>query len=161
MGVYKAMMLSKERNAIIVQFVLDAYKAGRTVVVMGDIIDHLKKLQLLVGAAGVPGEDTGFYIGELAKNKDLLKFNAHKRVVFCTYGMTSEGTDYPHWDTLVMITPRSNAKQAVGRILRKKDGKKTPVILDLIDHHSIFKSFFYKRLEQYHSVHAEVKWVKA
>jgi len=64
----------------------------------------------------------------------------------------SEGTNLPHLDTLVLATPRSNVKQAIGRILRLVEGKKQPVVLDLVDDHSILKSFYYSRLRQYYSV---------
>jgi superfamily II DNA or RNA helicase len=125
-------------------------------VVMADTLDHLSKLQLLCGQAGIPGEDMGNYTGEISKNKELLRFNAGKRLIFATYGMTAEGTDYPHWDTLVLATPRANVKQPVGRILRSNPGKKTPVVLDLVDDGSIFYAFAYKRQTTYHSLGAEV-----
>ena len=156
MPVYKAMATSPLRNAEIVKFVKEAYEKDRTVVVMGDTLDHLSKLQLLCGAAGIPGEDMGTYTGEISGNKELLKFNANKRVIFATYGMTSEGTDYPHWDTLVLVTPRANVKQPVGRILRTNPGKKTPVVLDLVDDGSIFHAFAYKRQTTYYSLGAQV-----
>jgi len=153
MGVYKAMSQDIERNMRIVQFVHDAYAKGRTIVVMSDIVEHLKKLQVLCGTLSLPGEEMGFYIGE---NKKTLKFNGNKRIVFATYGMCSEGTDFPAWDSLVMATPRSNIKQPLGRILRMKEGKRKPVCLDLLDSGSIFKGFFHKRQQQYFEIGSEM-----
>ena len=154
MPVYSAMGKDNDRNTKIIGFVKQAYAAGRTVVLMSDIISHLKALSNLAINSGIDPEDIGFYTGEVTKA--LLKPNANKRVVLATYGMCGEGTDYPQWDTLVMVTPRANIKQPLGRILRTKPGKKQPVCLDLIDSGSIFKGFYYRRLKQYHEVGGEV-----
>ena len=79
-----------------------------------------------------------------------------KRIILGTYKMVDRGTNVPKWDSLCMATPRSNVKQAVGRVLRFVEEKKQPVILDLIDHDKIFSSFYYTRLRQYVSLGAEV-----
>jgi len=73
---------------------------------MADAVDFLKRLQLLRGRPVLRGQDMGEYIGEHAKNKELLEINASKRVInLRTYGMTAEGTDYPNWDTLSLRHP--------------------------------------------------------
>lgn len=154
MGVYKSMAHDAKRNGIITKFVSQAYAKGRNTVVMADTLDHLDKLMISFGAAGIDGANIGYYTGKT--QKELLQSNALKRVVLATYGMCSEGTDYPHWDTLVMATPRVNIKQPLGRILRKKEGKRTPVCLDLLDEGSVFKAFYFKRLKQYYEVKAEI-----
>jgi hypothetical protein len=79
------------------------------VVVMSDHIAYLKVIRSMAILAGIPAEDFGEYTGETPKG--LLKVEAYKRVVLATYGMCGEGTDYPHWDTMVQITPRANVEQ--------------------------------------------------
>lgn len=153
MGVIKAMGMDEKRNAQIVEFVATAYAKGRTVVVMADIIDHLKKLAVMIGQH-IPGEEIDFYIG--GKSKEELKIASKKRVVMATYGMCAEGTDCPWWDTLVLASPRANVKQPLGRILRSMEGKTTPVCLDLVDNASIMKGFFNKRQKQYYEVGATI-----
>lgn len=154
MAVTKAICASNERNEEIAQFVAAAFKAGRHVVVMSDLIDdHLKPLFHHIVAAGVSGEEIGFYHGQI--KKDQLEVTKSKKVVLATYAMCSEGTNVPHWDTLVLATPRSNVKQAIGRILRFVEGKKQPTVLDLVDNHPMLKTFYYSRLKQYYSVGGE------
>jgi superfamily II DNA or RNA helicase len=154
MAAYGALSKNTQRNEKIVGFTKNAYGKGRTIVLMSDLISHLNLLSNMLIQAGIPPTDIGMYTGEV--QRVLLKPNANKRVILATYGMCSEGTDYPHWDTLIMVTPRANIKQPLGRILRKKAGKPTPVALDLVDSGRIFKGFYYKRLKQYHEVGSEV-----
>lgn len=154
MGVYNSLSKSPVRNEKIVNFTKNAYAKGRTIVLMSDLIAHLNTLSNLLIQAGIPPTDIGMYTGET--QRVMLRPNANKRVILATYGMCSEGTDYPHWDTLIMVTPRANIKQPVGRILRKNIGKPTPIVLDLVDSGSVFKGFYYKRLKQYHEVGGQV-----
>lgn len=152
--VYKAMANNAARNKIIAEFVKQAYDKGRRIVVMADTIAHLEALHLFIAGFGIPGEHFGFYVG--GKKKELLDQAADKPVVMATYAMTAEGTNYPKWDTLVLATPRTNVKQPIGRVMRWKEGKGTPIILDLQDDEPIFKSFYNSREVQYYSVDAEI-----
>jgi len=155
MAVTKVIASDYSRNKEIANFVSSGYAAGRYVVVMSDLIDdHLNPLFHLIVAEGVPGNEIGFYHGQV--KKEQLEVAKTKRVVLATYMMCGEGTNVPHWDTLVLATPRSNVKQAVGRVLRKVEGKKQPVVLDLVDNNEVLKSFYFSRLKQYYSVGAEI-----
>lgn len=74
-----------------------------------------------------------------------------------TYGMTKEATDIPVLDTLVMATPKSDVQQIAGRILRALDGKKEPVILDIVDYtSSVFNSYWGARKKWYVSIGVDV-----
>jgi hypothetical protein len=156
MAVSKAIAADKARNSEIAKFVKSAYDAGRTIVVMSDLVeDHIVPLFHFIAQAGVPGEHIGFYHGAVKKTElDHVKNN--KRVVLATYAMCSEGTNAPHWDTLVLATPRSNVKQAIGRVIRLVQGKRQPVVLDLVDDNSVLKAFYYSRVKQYFSVGGEL-----
>jgi hypothetical protein len=143
------------RNQEIVKFVKSAYDAGRNTVVMSDLIDgHLTPLFHLLAKAGIPGEHIGYYHGQV--KKENLEANKLKRVVLATYLMCGEGTNVVQWDTLVLATPRSNVKQPIGRIMRFAEGKKTPVVLELVDDNEVLKAFHFSRLKQYYSVKAEI-----
>jgi len=155
MLVNKAMASSDIRNMEIVNFVLQAYKQGRITLVMSDLRDsHLNRLFQMLTNEGIPGEDIGYYVGGMSKAE--LSHTKKRRVVLGTYKMCSTGTDVPHWDTLVMATPRADIKQSIGRVLRAVDGKKQPVIFDLVDKNAIFQGFHLARLKQYYALGAEV-----
>jgi superfamily II DNA or RNA helicase len=155
MGVYKLMAADLGRNNLITEFVASAYKAGRRIVLMADLLDdHLKPMFHLLAKAGIPGEDMGYYTSGIAEAQ--LEANANKRVVLATYKMCGEGTNYPDWDTLVMMTPHADVKQFIGRVMRKVEGKKTPVVLDLVDADSLFANYFLSREKQFYEVGAEI-----
>ena len=70
-------------------------------------------------------------------------------VLFTTYQMGEEGLDLPFLDTLVMVTPRKSLDQIIGRILRKKEGKQSPLIVDVVDSVSIFFGMARGRMRYY------------
>ena len=51
--------------------------------------------------------------------EEQLNEAANMKVIFGTYPMASEGLDIPSLNTLLLVTPKSNVVQSVGRILRK------------------------------------------
>ncbi len=159
MPVYKSMMLDEKRNQVIVDFVAGSYQTGRNLVVMAEMKDHLARLQLMCGQAGIPGEDMGEYTGKFSGKKELLKLNAGKRVIFATFRMADTGTNFQQWDTLVLCVPKAHVKQAVGRILRKMPGKKTPVLLELVDKNPVLRGFHYARLKEFHEVGSKIVYL--
>lgn len=155
MGVSKAMSTDTQRNSIIVDFVLSAFNKDRRPLVMADTIDHLDRLFQMFTSAGISGENIGYYVGGMSKIE--LKITKSKPIVLATYAMCSTGTNVPHWDCMVMATPRSNIKQSIGRVLRYVEHKRQPVILDLLDGDKILNGFYLSRLKQYYAVKAEIK----
>jgi len=83
----------------------------------------------------------GYYIGGM-KDKNL-KESESKKIIVATYAMASEALDIKSLTTLVMVTPKTEITQAVGRILRTKDHN--PLIVDIIDQHAVFKKQWNKR----------------
>ena len=69
--------------------------------------------------------------------------------------MASEGLDIKSLTTLIMITPKSDVCQSVGRILRSKHS--TPLVIDIIDDHIILKNQFKKRMVYYKSKNYNIK----
>ena len=66
--------------------------------------------------------------------------------------------DIPALNTLVMVSPRKEIEQSVGRILRKQKSEAgfSPLIVDIIDNHGVFKSQALERkkfYKQYGSVY--------
>jgi hypothetical protein len=63
----------------------------------------------------------------------LQKVKDTAKVIFATYGMFSKGVDVPRLGGGVDITPRSQAEQMQGRILRSVDGKQHPIWITIVD----------------------------
>lgn len=56
-----------------------------------------------------------------------------KKVSFSTPGKCRDGVDVPWKDCVIMTSPIRNIEQMVGRITREHPGKKTPIIIDMVD----------------------------
>ena len=154
--VEKSLAADPARNALLVRLILAAHAKGRHAVVFSSLIRHLEELQRLAVAGGVPESDTLLYIGRTPAAE--LATAPQRRLLFATYGMLSEGTDLPSLDLAILATPRSNVRQAVGRILRELPGKPRPVVLDVVDDDSpVFASYANARQRVYRSLGAEVK----
>lgn len=87
----------------------------------------------------------GFYVGGMKQTK--LQETEGKQIVLATYAMAAEALDIKTLSTLVMVTPKTDITQSVGRILRMKH--ENPIIVDIIDSHDIFKNQWAQRRRFY------------
>jgi superfamily II DNA or RNA helicase len=87
----------------------------------------------------------GYYVGGMKES--ALKNTESKQIVIASYAMCSEGLDIPTLTTLVMVTPKTEIEQTVGRILRVKHS--SPLIVDIVDSHEPFQNQWKKRLAFY------------
>ncbi|MFW9871814.1 MAG: DEAD/DEAH box helicase [Candidatus Thorarchaeota archaeon] len=82
------------------------------------------------------------------------------KVTFATPGKCRDGIDAPWKDCLIMTSPISNIKQLTGRIVRTKEGKKIPIIIDLVDHGcEHIKKTFYARNQFYKDKGWEIQYL--
>ena len=83
-------------------------------------------------------------------NQQILKLKESegKKIILATYAMAAEALDIKTLTTLVMATPKTDVTQSIGRILRVKDNN--PLVIDIIDYHTIFQNQAKKRLAYYH-----------
>ena len=95
----------------------------------------------------------GYYVGGM--KPAALQETEGKQIVVATYAMAAEALDIKTLSTLVMVTPKTDIVQSVGRILRMKHS--TPIIVDIVDGHEPFKNQWKQRLRYYkkcnYSVH--------
>lgn len=145
--------LHQNRQAMITSKILKAYNKGWNIVCFADTLEHLNYAHDCLVNAGVKMSDVGLYVGLKSNakehDKEAMQAQAHKRIVLATYKMTSYGTDFPHWDCAVLMTPRSDVRQIVGRVLREKEGKRTPVVFDIVDSVRLLQGYFKNRLKWY------------
>lgn len=83
----------------------------------------------------------GYYVGGMKES--ALKESETKKVIIATYSMAAEALDIKTLTSLIMATPKTDIEQAVGRILRDKNG--TKIVVDIIDQHTPFKNQWNKR----------------
>jgi len=145
----------KPRNTLITNFTLAAYNKKRSVIVFSELRKHLEILHEMFIEASIFEEHIGFYVGGLKKeDREEVKT---RQILLATYKFCAEGTDIPKLDVCVLGTPVSQVNQIVGRVLRVMEGKKKPIVLDLLDGGSqVFKNYSNNRLKYYDSIGATV-----
>jgi hypothetical protein len=74
--------------------------------------------------------------------REYVKENS--RVVFATYGIMSKGVDIPRLSGGIDATPRREATQTIGRILRIEPGKVRPIWITVADTNS-YRALFQLR----------------
>lgn len=126
-----------ERNSVIINLIHELLETDRNILVLTDRRDHATYLLNQFGDTG------GLYIGGAD-----LEHGATKRLIFATFALAQEGLDIPKLDTVLLITPKSDVKQAVGRILRGVT-KNSPMVYDVVDHWSVFFAMANKRRSVY------------
>jgi superfamily II DNA or RNA helicase len=95
----------------------------------------------------------GYYVGGM-KEEDL-KESESKQIVVATYGMAAEGLDIKTLSSLIMVTPKTDIVQTVGRILRMRHSQ--PIIVDIIDSHELFQNQWKQRVTYYRKCNYTVR----
>lgn len=100
-----------------------------------------------------------------SKDKDDVKISdlselGNYDIIFTTYQMFSDAMDVPGLDCLFMLTPNNNVEQTIGRIIRTKNEKKQPIVIDMVDtDFSDLTELFEHRLRNYNKFGWEHKFV--
>jgi len=152
--VAKALASLKRRNQAIMWEVIRCLKDNRSLLVFSDLVeDHLSFLhhaafhQLKLDAKMIVGSTSA------AGRKEAEK----ARVTFTTYSMANEGLDIPCKDTIICATPpTANLQQLKGRIDRVFEGKKTPLIIDLVDDNTVLRNKATKRKQKWEKLGLKV-----
>jgi len=140
---YMSLHKSEEYNKRVSEIIKKSYEIGRTVLVLGK---NIKPLLVLAKLSQLPKSDVGIFIPGVTGNNqykkmalevtdtlDLVEAFYTKKVVFSTYGACRDGNNRKDLDMLIMSCPTTNPEQAIGRILRKLENKKKPVVIDIVD----------------------------
>ena len=99
----------------------------------------------------------GYYLGGM-KERDL-KETEEKQVVIATYAMAAEALDIKTLSTLIMVTPKKDITQSVGRILRMKH--ENPIVVDIVDTHDVFQNQWKIRRAFYKKCNYRIRYVKS
>jgi len=124
-----------ERNALLVKLIKES--PGKHILVLTDRREHATWLRDNIAGSAL-------YIGGM--DQTALEAATKAKVVVGTFSLAQEGLDIPTLDTVFLVTPHSDVKQAIGRIMR---GASRPVIWDVVDSWSILYSMWRKRLGTY------------
>lgn len=137
----------KTRNEIIIRQTLKAVEAKRNILILSERVAHVEELAARLKKLGV---DAKCMVGTTSKGDRKLAASA--QVICATNQLIGTGFNEPRLDTLIFASPIQEVIQPVGRILRLMDGKKTPLVLDLVDSGSYIGMVFGKsRCKRYRS----------
>ena len=86
-----------------------------------------------------------------------LRDSQEKDIILGTFSMASEGMDIPKLNTILLVSPKSDIVQSVGRVLREKPEQRThnPLIIDFLDTYpnfSVFQRQYKKRFAHYNKM---------
>jgi superfamily II DNA or RNA helicase len=152
----KNILLYRFRTLRIVDQIEECYvKEKRTVLVLSHEIAHLEEMQKELLKRGI--DDVAFFIGKL--KKDQLKESEKKSILLATYSMADEGMDIPKMNTLILASPKTNIKQAIGRIDRILHTPMKALVIDVIDTFSVFEKQGEKRNQYYKKYGFESEYV--
>ena len=99
----------------------------------------------------------GYYVGGMKQTN--LQETETKQIVLATYAMAAEALDIKSLSTLVMVTPKTDIIQSVGRILRVKHDN--PRIVDIVDSHSIFQNQWTQRRRFYKKCNYRIRQIES
>jgi superfamily II DNA or RNA helicase len=129
------------RTDFIVRILRDlrAEHPGNQIMVLCHNRSLLKYLYEAIQYRGIA--TVGYYVGGM-KAADL-QHTETREIVLATYAMAAEALDIKTLATLVMVTPKTDIVQSVGRILRVKH--EHPIIVDIVDTHDTFRNQWKQR----------------
>ena len=139
----------KERTAEIVRRIVElCSNPDRRVLVLSERIGHLNEIERLISEKS---ELTmSYYIGGMKEAKREAGA-ATARILLASYAMASEAMNIKTLNTVVLASPRKHVEQSTGRILRVRPSERTvvPLIVDIVDAHSMYKGQWKKRMTYY------------
>ncbi len=127
-AIYLNQLVKSERYVKIVKnIVTNLNQSARQAIVLADRINLLEELMKFK-----PGKkaNIGLYVSKTKKDRESI---LQKDIIFSSYQMSRDGLDVPRLDSVIFCSPVSNIEQAVGRVVRTHDGKKQPIIIDIVD----------------------------
>lgn len=97
----------------------------------------------------------GYYVGGMKQND--LQTTETKKIVLATYAMAAEALDIKTLSSLIMVTPKTDITQSVGRILRVKGNN--PIVVDIVDSHDLFQKQWVQRRRFYKKCNYRIRQI--
>jgi predicted helicase len=152
------MCKNADRNRIIVGELFKACEKSRKCLVLSDRLEHLDilavKLKEILNARKI-ARTIDFCVG--GRKDEEIKVASQASVIMGTFQFISEGFDQCELDTLFLASPKGDVIQSVGRILRRLDGKKRPIVVEFLDEGDPLCMRRWKNREKYYK---EQGWIK-
>jgi len=148
----KAMTQSQGRNQVILDRAKDLVSEGRQVLILSDRVAHCQSLAEELREFGISSEALVGKLTKAKRNELLREANEGSIRVITATTIADEGLDLPGLDTVILTTPTKamgRVQQRIGRVMRTKEGKRTPLVVDLLDEPGALRGLARKRYRLY------------
>lgn len=139
-----------DRNREILRWIRKlAEEPSRRILVLSERIGHLNRIEELVKEADA-NLTMAYYVGGM-KEAVREAGAASARILLASYAMASEAMNIKTLNAVILASPRKAVEQSTGRILRVRADQRqvSPVIVDIVDEHSMYQSQWRKRITYY------------
>jgi superfamily II DNA or RNA helicase len=132
------------RSDFIIKIVADLLKENDSKQIM--ILCHNRSLlkYLYEGICHRDLATIGYYVGGMKQT-------------LATYAMAAEALDIKTLSSLIMVTPKTDITQSVGRILRVKGNN--PIVVDIVDSHDLFQKQWVQRRRFYKKCNYRIRQI--
>jgi superfamily II DNA or RNA helicase len=142
-----------KRNKLIIELIKHlVINENRKILILSDRRDHVKTLKTNLDNDVEITFTYGLFLGQMKYQE--LERSKSSQVILATFSAFGEGVSEKDLDTLILITPKKfighlknstknesgKLEQIVGRIFRKEHTEKNPLIIDLQDNFSVYKT---------------------
>ena len=150
-------ILDRRYLKLVLPKVKEYYDKQSSIVIFLSKKDHCRTYKDLLIKQGIPSEQIQLYYGDATESKEEMKRKAESKevlITIATYSIATEGTNVKSWEIAFLISSLNNGKnveQAIGRIRRSAEGKRTPVIAFDYSHPLAYSinRHIYTRVERY------------
>ena len=157
------MCSDENRNQKILDMVQKHVEAGRQVLVLSGRVQHCIDLAEQVANLGI---SSATLVGKMSsKQRSEVIDLADKREIKALFATTvaDEGLDLPSLDTLILTVPTKSMgriQQRIGRIMRRAEDKREPLVIDLVDAPTPLYKMHFKRSRFYEGIGCKIKTIE-
>ena len=151
------------RNEKILEMVEKHVNNGRQVLVLSGRVQHCIDMAEQTSNRGI---SAATLVGKMsAKNRAEVIELADKGEIKALFATTvaDEGLDLPSLDTLILTVPTKSMgriQQRIGRIMRRAENKKEPLVIDLVDAPTRLYNMQFKRSRFYEGIGCKIKTIE-
>lgn len=127
----RGLLEDPRRQSLLLRTVRELVAEGRRVLVLTSLVDHAEETADELGGAALVGS-----VASKRRAEVLASMRSGELSVIVATQLADEGLDLPELDTVVLSAPSSHkaaTRQRVGRACRAQDGKRPPLVVDLVD----------------------------
>lgn len=129
---------NQERNAAIVNEVVNQIELGNQCLVFACSVEHAKLIAAMIGLRNIKAGSITGDMRKATRSKIITKFNDGEIMAITNYGILTTGYDAPRIGAIIITRPTGSIilySQMIGRGLRgpKVGGKETCILVDVVD----------------------------